>query len=144
MRNYSPALPRGKDDGLKTSYPPPLVAIARTTKENATVSSILLLSHNTTEIEVSAHGGSIYGIAGKWLSRVNIDGSVAGTSVVSGAASPNYDFIVPNGQTRRFVVPISTNPQTGSIQGVNRELGLYPGVGYITTGGVGSVLTVEF
>lgn len=145
MRNYSPALPRGKDDGLKTSYPPPLVALAATNKENATVSSILLLTHDTTEIEVTTIGAaSFMAVAGKWISRANIDASVAATSVITAAGTANFDFLVPAGTVRRFVVPISTNPQTGSVQGVNRELGLFPGVAFKTTIGLGSVLTVEF
>ena len=146
MRNYSPPLPRGKDDGLKTSYIPPIVALASTHKENASASSILLLTHDTTEIEVVAIGNpSFMGIAGKWISRANVDASVAATSVITGAASsPNFDFIVLGGTARRFVVPISTNPQTGSVQGVNRELGLFPAVAFKTTVGNGSVLTAEF
>lgn len=146
MRNIYPELAVSKNGEAKQFVSSPIIALARTTKENNTVSSILLLGHNTTEIEVSAHGGSIYGVAGKWLSRSLVDSSVAGTSIVSAAAgTPNYDFIVPNGQVRRFAVPISTFPQTaGSVQGVNREQGLYPAIAYIATGGVGSVLTVEF
>lgn len=145
MQNYSLPLPRGRDGDQKQNYPPAKVALLATTKEDASASSILLMTHNTTEIEVTAHGGSVYGIAGKWLSGATVDSSVAGTSVLAGAASPNYDFIVPNGMVRRFVVPISTNPQTaGSIQGANREYGLYPAVAFVTTGGKGSVLTVQF
>ena len=145
MINYSPRLPRDKTDEVKQGYPPPLIALVTTHKENASVSSILLLGHDTTEIEVSAHGGSIFGLAGKWISQINMSNSVAATSVITAAGTANFDFIVQNGTTRRFVVPISTNPQTaGSVQGVNREYGLFPGIAFKTTGGNGSVLTVEF
>ena len=144
MRNYSPNLPRDKSGEAKQGYSAPLIALVTTHKENANVSSILLLGHDTTEIEVSAHGGSVYGIAGKWLSQINLSNSVAGTSVLSGVSTPNFDFIVPNGLVRRFVVPISTNPQVNSVQGINREAGLFPAVAFKTTGGNASVLTVEF
>jgi len=144
-RNYSPPLPRGKDDGDKQNYGPPIIALASTHKENASVSSILLLTHDTTEIEVTVIGAaSFLGVAGKWISQANINASVAATSVITAAGSANFDFTVPGGGTRRLVVPISTNPQTGSVQGVNRELGLYPAVAFKTTAGNASVLTAEF
>jgi hypothetical protein len=145
MRNYSPAIPRGKDDGDKQNYSPPIIALASTTKENASASSILVLGHDTTEIEVSAYGGSIFGVVGKWISGANMGASVAATSVISAAGTANYDFVVQNGVTRRFVVPIATFNQTaGSVQGVNRENGLYQGVAFKTTGGNASVLVAEF
>lgn len=143
--NYSPIIPRDKGGEVKEGYPPALVALASTHRENASASSILLLTHDTTEIEVTAIGNpSFMGIAGKWLSQATVDSSVAGTSVISAAGTANFDFIIPGGVFRRFVVPISTNPQTGSVQGVNRELGLYPAVAFKTTVGNGSVLTMQF
>lgn len=144
-KNYSPGLPWGKNEVAKQNYAPPIVALASTHKENASASSILLLTHDTTEIAVTAIGAaSFLGIAGKWISQSNINSSVAATSVITAAGTANFDFIVPGGTVKRFVVPISTNPQTGSVQGVNRELGLYPGVAFKTLAGNASVLTAEF
>lgn len=146
MINYSPPLPRGKDGDQKQGYPPPKVAVATTNNENAAVSSILLLTHNTTEIEVAVIGAaSFVGIAGKWISQANLNASIAATSVITAAGSANFDFMVTGGQVKRLVVPISTNPQTaGSIQGVNREYGLFPAVAFKTLVGNSSVLTAEF
>ena len=145
MRNYSPPLPRGKDDDTKQAYVPPKVALASAHKENASASSILLLTHDTTEIHVVAIGNpSFMGVAGKWLSQANVDASVAGTSVITAAGTANFDFVVTGGVISRFVVPVATNPQTGSVQGVNRELGLYPAVAFKTIVGNGSVLTMQF
>lgn len=142
MKNYSPRLPLDKDERVKFTYPPAFVSIARTNNENATASSILLLSHNTTEIEVAAVNQNV---ALKWLSQSTVDSSVAGTSVISAAANPNFDHLIQSNTVRRFVVPIATNPQNfNSVQGVNRELGLYPAVAYKTFSGAGSVLTAEF
>ena len=141
MRNYSPVLPRDKNDEVKQNYVPPIVALARTNKENAVASSILLLGHDTTEIEVAAVNQHI---ALKWLTQAVVGSSVAGTSVLTAAASPNFDHIIQTNTVKRFVVPIATNPQTTSVQGVNRELGLYPAVAYKTFAGNGSVLTVQF
>ena len=79
----------------------------------------------------------------KWLSQATVDSSVAGTSVLTAVGSENWDHVVQKDTVRRFVVPIATNPASGSIQGINRELGLYPAVGYKTFAGNGSVLTAQ-
>lgn len=141
MRNYSPALPRGKDDEVKDNYVPAKLSLASTNKENASASSILLLGHDTTELEVIAIGQTV---ALKWMTQSLVDSSVAGTSVLTAAGSENWDHAVEASSVRRFVVPIATNPQTTSVQGVNRELGLYPAVAYKTFAGNGSVLTAQF
>lgn len=139
---YSPTLPKGKSSEVKQNYPPALTALASTTKENASASSILLIGHDTTEIEVAAVN---QGIAGKWIPQANMDASVAATSVITDAGSANFDFVVSKDTIRRLVIPVSTgntNPQ--SVQGINRELGLYPAIAYKTLAGNGSVLTAEF
>ena len=143
MSNYSPNLPRDKGGAVKqgVNYVPPIIALAAQNKENASASSILLLGHNTTEIEVAASGQNI---AGKWLTQANVDASVAGTSVITAAGTPNYDFMVGNNTVRRFVVPVATNPDRASLMGVNRAEGLYPAVAFKTFAGTGSVLTAEF
>ena len=142
MRNFYPETPQGKTGEVKVGYAPAKVALARLNDENALVSSILLLTHDTTELEVAAVG---QGIAGKWISRANLDASVAGTSVITAVGTINADFIVPISTQRRVVVPISTNVQTdGSIMGINRKLGLYPAVAFKTLAGTGSVLALEF
>ena len=141
MRNYSPVLPRDKNDEVKQNYVPPIIALTATNKENASASSILLLGHDTTEIEVAAVGQHI---ALKWLKQSVVDSSVAGTSVLTAVATANFDHMVQTNTIKRFVVPIATNPQTQSVQGVNRELGLYPAVAFKTFAGNGSVLTAQF
>ena len=144
MNNYSPFLPHGKNDEVKQNYPPAKIALVRTNNENANASSILLLGHNTTEIEVMGAGNPcVIGIAGKWLSQATVASSVAGTSVITAAGSTNFDFVVPGGVISKYVVTISTNPQTGSVQGINRELGLYRRVA-IKSIGTASVLLAEF
>ena len=142
MSDFYPATPTGKKGEVKVGYAPAAVALARTNNESTIASSILLLSHNTTELEVLAVTNTV---AGKWLSQATVDSSVAGTSVITAAAlGPNFDFLVPAG-LRRVVVPISTNVQSsGSVMGVNRKHGLYPAVAFKTIVGIGSVLTAEF
>lgn len=138
--NYAPKLPRDKNDEVKQNYPSPKVALASTNKENASASSILLLGHDTTELEVAAVNQHV---ALKWLTQATVDSSVAGTSVITAAGTENWDNIIQTNTVRNFVVPIATNPETGSVQGVNRELGLYPAVAYKTFAGNGSVLTAQ-
>lgn len=140
MRNYAPIIPRDKDNGIKDGYPPAKTALSATNKENASASSILLLGHDTTELEVAAVNQHV---AMKWLTQATVDSSVAGTSVITAAGTANWDNIIQTNTVRRFVVPIATNPQTGSIQGINRELGLYPAVAFKTVAGNGSVLTAQ-
>ena len=139
--NYSPGIPVDKFGASKAGYPPAENALASQNKENASASSILLLTHNTTELEVAAAGQNI---AGKWLTQATVDSSVAGTSVLTAINVANYDFMVGNNTVRRFVVPVATFAPGGSVQGVNRELGLYPAVAFKTFAGNGSVLTAEF
>src|SRR3990167_2867867 len=142
MRFIYPETPQGKLGEVKVGYAPAKVAIARLNDENALVSSILLLTHDTTELEVAAIGQSL---AGKWISRTNVDNSVAGTSVITAAGTANFDFIVPVSTQRRVVVPISTSDQTNfSVMGINRKLGLFPAVAFKTLAGTGSVLVAEF
>lgn len=138
---YAPQTPVDKAGGLKVGYPPAKVALAAQNKENASASSILLLTHDTTEIEVAAAGQNV---AGKWLSQATVDSSVAGTSVLTAINTANYDFTVANNTLRRFVVPIATIQQSTSLMGVNRSNGLYPAVAFKTFAGNGSVLTMEF
>lgn len=147
MKNIYPETPIGKAGEVKTGYPPALVALARWNRENGSASSIILLTHDTTEIEVSAAAnvGSIVGMVGKWLSQATVDSSVAGTSVISLTGTANFDFIVPGNSVRRFAVPIATNVANyGSVMGVNRREGLFPAVAIKTLAGNGSILVAEF
>ena len=139
--NYSPQFPRGKDNEPKVGYPPAKIALVATNKENASASSILLLGHDTTEIEVAAVNQHV---AGKWLTQATIDSSVAGTSVITAVGTANFDFMVQTNTVRRYVVPIATGGSYASVQGINRAEGLYPAIAYKTFAGNGSVLTAQF
>ena|SRR3990167_1121318 len=135
MRFIYPPTPQGKLNEIKVGYPPAEVALASSNDENASVSSVLAFTHDTTEIEVAAVGQAI---AGRWAAN-------QASSVVTEAGSGNFDFVVPSGEFRRFAVPIVTNTQTsGSVMGANRKYGLFPAVAYKTLAGNGSVLTMEF
>lgn len=134
--NYAPITPTDKGNFPKIGYPPAKVALVATHKENATVSSVLVFTHDTTEIEVAATGGPV---AGKWATITN-----NGTSVIAIAGTSNFDFVVPATTVRRFVVPQQTSSFSGSVQGVNRMEGLYQGVAFISAAGPSSVMTMQF
>lgn len=131
-QNYARGIPMGNNQ-MPASYiaPPAVAAVATKIKDSATTtSSILILTQNTTAIEVTASGGPAYI---KWLTQAVVDSSVAGTSVIATGATANFDHSIPAASYRRFVVPIASNvPQGYSSQvGANRENGLYPNVAYV-------------
>lgn len=134
--NYAPLTPRDKGGSPKESYPPAKIALESNNNENISVSSVLSFTHDTTEIEVTAVN---QGVAGRWA------GNQAASVVTATGAAANFDFVVPSGETRRYVVPVSIfSGSSGSVQGVNRAEGLYQNIAYKTLAGNGSVLTSEF
>ena len=135
MNDYAPQTPRGKDNNQKVGYVPAKVALESNNNENVNVSSVLALTHDTTEIEVTAVG---QGVAGRWAAN-------QATSVVTATGTgANFDFVVPSGESRRYVIPKETSGSYASVQGVNRAEGLFQAIAYKTLAGNGSVLTAEF
>lgn len=131
-RNYAMGKPMGNNQVPFFDSPPAIKAIATTVKDaSTTTSSILILTQNTTAIEVTSTGGPSFI---RWLTQAVVDSSVAGTSVIATGASANFDNAIPNGTVRRFIIPIATQAsgQT-SLQGANRDNGLYSHVAYAGT-----------
>ena len=117
----------------------PFTALATVSRENAATSSIIILNEDTSTIEVTASGGPAMI---KWLSQATVDSSVAGTSVISAAGTANFDNAIATDQTRRFAVPrVAQGTGWASIQGTNREEGLYPNMATI---GTASVLVTQY
>ena len=133
--NYAPNLPRDKSGEAMQEFPSPTSVLARYGAENATASSVISLTHDTTLLEIAAIGNSA---VMRWVRTADTQSSIV--SAVSGA---NFNHVIGVGTVRRFVVPIESNPQTGSVQGINRELGLYQRVA-IKSIGTASVLLVEY
>lgn len=130
--NYSKGQPVGDNTVPQFLSPPAVAAIGTTVKDAATtVSSILILTQNTTAIEVGPGGGPAFI---KWLSQSVVDSSVATTSVIATGAAASFDNMIPAASVRRFVVPQATIPASySSIQGLNRVNGLYTHVAYAGT-----------
>lgn len=135
---YAPKLPTDASGQAMQELPSAVKAKARYTNENATASSVISFTHNTTGIEVAAVGVSA---ALRWVPTTDTEASII---TIAGATS-NYDHVIPAGTLRRFVVPIESQGTTpASVQGVNRLNGLYQRVAIKTAGGVGSVLLTEY
>lgn len=139
------AKPLARDGGGEAmqEYSAPFKALARYTGENASASSVISLTPNTTTVEVAALGGT--GAAIRWVPRTETAAVSPFASVITIAgATSNYDNVIPAGQARRFVVPIeSQGTQQGSVVGANVQNGLYQRIA-VQTFGISSVMTAEF
>lgn len=133
---YAPQLPVDRGGEPMQQYPAAKLALARYSDDNAAASSVISFTHNTTALEI---GAVTTPAVMRWVTTGDSQASV----VSAEDATENWDHFIPVSTFRRFVVPIESNPQTTSVQGVNRELGLYQRVAIKSTG-VGSVLTAEF
>lgn len=135
--NPYPKLPRDTGQEAMQQYPSPKVALARYASENATVSSVISVSHDTTTLEIATLGT---GAAMRWVTTGDTQASIV---TVAGSTS-NFDHIIPPNALRRFAIPIeaqNTNP--ASVQGANRLNGLYQRVA-VRTLGVASVFLSEY
>lgn len=137
MENYAKGQPMGNNQIPMFDAPPAVRAIARSVSENATVSSVLSLTHDTTAIEIGTGGTAA---VMRWVATSDTQASI----VAIAGATANLDHVIPANTVRRFVVPIESNPDsTSSVQGANRLNGLYQRVA-IKTQGVASVLVSEY
>lgn len=137
MINPYPNLPRDKGQQAMQQYPSPMRPQTRYVSENATVSSVISVSHDTTALEIATLGT---GAAMRWVTTGDTQASIV---TVAGSTS-NFDHVVPPNAIRRFAIPIETqvtNPS--SVQGANRLNGLYQRVA-VRTLGIASVFLSEY
>lgn len=133
---YAPRLPIDAGGNSMQELPAPFKAKATYASENASTSSVISVTHDTTGVEVAAVGGAA---VVRWVPTTD-----TAASVVSAASGANFDHVVATGTVRRFVLPIERYGTTpASVQGANRLNGLYQRVA-IKTVGVASVLLTEF
>lgn len=135
MLSYAEPQPIDQNSNVMIGYPSPFPANVSWTSENATTSSVLNLSVNTTVVEIAPINTAV---AIKWITTGNTN-----PSVVTTAAGANFDHLVPSATYRRFVVPRETQGAAGSIQGINPQNGLYQRLA-IKSLGISSVLTTEY
>lgn len=134
MANYAPRYFRDKDSWPLDSAQPNASVVAVRSIENATASSVISTTHDTTALEVTTVGVAAFV---KWIRT-----SDTTASVVSATATANFDVAVPANWNRLLVVPIEVTGNHTSVQGINRAEGLYQRYA-IKTAGIGSVMVTE-
>ena len=124
--------------------PSPQVALSSKGTTNASASSVITLTQDTTQVEVEVMGTGAAAI--KWIATGDTVGSVYSISSVGATFPPNFDHVIPRDTVRHFVVPIESQTSQGysSMQGANRENGLYRRLAIVTAGGISSVLVTEY
>lgn len=140
MQNYAKIQAKDQTDAKFSGIAVPFVALAATSVENGSASSVTSLNPNTTVVEIAAITSPV-GI--KWTTS-------QATSVVTAVAGANFDNIVPTGTVRQFVVPRNTQAglyynanQSPSIVGLNVREGLYSAIAMKGVS-VGSVLLTQY
>jgi hypothetical protein len=103
--------------------------------ENGTASSVITFTDNTTVVEVAAVDAPVFI---RWIPTTDTQASVIGVA----GSTANYDDVIPKNTTRIFPIPAETQG-TASIVGANKQNGLYNRIAW-KTGGIGSILAVEF
>lgn len=132
-QQYAKPIPFDRNTVPLQFYPPAFQAVSVLTRENAAASSVTSFHTNATVIEVTAVTTPA---AIKWTNS-------QATSIVTAAGSTtDYDHIVNTSETRRFVIPRSSQAVTGPAALVTQE-GLFTGVATKSTG-TGSVLLSQF
>jgi hypothetical protein len=114
----------------------PKKALKQYYSSNATTSSVLTLTEDTTAVEITT---GTTAAALRWIATTDTAASVVGVP----GATANWDNVVAAGNTAYLRVPIEATTGVQSIMGLNRERGLYRRLAYISLG-LGSVMTAEF
>lgn len=134
MSNYAKLLPRDVAGTAMTGQVAPYVSLKAYSYENATASSVITLTPDTTAVEVAAVGGPA---VIRWIPTTDTQASVIS------AAGGNFDHVIPSGMYRRFVVPIEKSLPYPSIQGVGPLHGLYARMAWKSIG-TASIMSNEF
>lgn len=138
--NYATGLPRDEHGNGLQEYPSPVKALARYNTNNATVSSVITLTDDTTVIEVTAAGSDV---AIRWVPATETAAVTPFASVISQGATTNLDHVVPRNTYRRFVVPIESQG-VSSIVGANVKNGLFKRVAVVSGATVSSLIALEY
>lgn len=137
MANYAAALPADKAGNPIQNAPATSSVVARYNSENAIASSVISLTHDTTQIEIATLGT---GAAMRWVRTADTE-----ASLVTAVAGTNFNHIIPPNSVRIFVVPKERAGSSGaSVQGVNRGEGLFQRVAIKTTAAAASVFLAEY
>lgn len=143
MANYVNPIPIDRGGSPLQEFPAPVRAVASALlRENAAVSSAMLIDPNATSLEVSTFGGQ--GAVIRWVSLTETAAVSPRASVIASGLGANFDHHIPAGVVRKFAIPKETQGQmpVGQIGSVN---GLYQRVATINAGPTAaSVLMVQY
>lgn len=139
-QQYARFLPTDQTGNAMQEFATPFKANARYSSFNATVSSVITLNDNTTEVEVSAVGQSV---AIRWVPATETASVSPFASVITAVSGANFDNVVPANYYRRFVVP-QEGQGVASIVGAGVQAGLYRRMAVISGAAVSSVMVSEF
>lgn len=140
--NPYPPIPKSKSGDQMQDYATHASVKAVYASEDASTSSVITLTPDTTVLEIAAIGVSPTGGAMRWVSSVV--GFGAATSVITAAGTANFAHVIPNNTVRKFAVPIEGMYQNpSSMVGANIQNGLYRRVA-IKSFGVASVIVTEY
>lgn len=131
-------LPKDGAGNEMQEFPTPFKTIVTRNRDNATVSSVITLSDNTSTIEIIATGGPAFI---RWVPTTETAAVAPAGSVISDGASANFDNGIASNTVRRFAVPIERFVAQASIVGLNKQYGLYQRVAII---GAASVASTEY
>ena len=131
MQLYAKGPPIGDNQQPITEAPPPVRALVSRFIENATTSSVISVTHDTTALEVATTGVFAFF---RWVTTGDTQASVTAT---------NFDHVIPPNTVRRFIIPIEAIANQTSVQGMNRSAGLFQRYAWATNG-AGSVLSTEY
>lgn len=141
------ALPRDRAENVLQEFPAAVRAVTSVMmRENAAVSSVMVLDPNATSVEVNAIGGQ--GIALRWVPLTETPAVSPRASVIASGLGANFDHVVPAGTYRRFAIP-NQGPGVGPRGDVNNQIGsvygLYDRLAQINVGTTASsVLIVQY
>lgn len=139
--NYARELPHDKAGESMQEFAAPYKANARYSTNNATVSSVISLTDNTTTIEISAVGQSV---AVRWIPASETAAVSPFASVITtNGVTANFDHIVPANNYRRFVVPVES-AGVSSVVGLGVQAGAYRRVAVMSAAAVSSIMVSEF
>ena len=131
LQLYAKGVPLGDNQEPIQDAPPPVRALVSRLSENATTSSVVSVTHDTTALEVSAVA---FPVLFRWVTTGDTQASITAT---------NFDHVIPPNTVRRFIIPIEAIANQTSVQGMNRSAGLFQRYAWATNG-AGSVLSTEY
>jgi len=108
---------------------------------NATVSSVITLSDNSTGVEVAAMGAAV---VIRWVPKTETAAvSPFGSVITTAGATANFDYVVAKDTVRRFTSPIE-NAGVASVVGLGVQVGSYRRLAVMGAATVSSILVSEF